>query len=360
METHQRSQKAGVDFLTSQAEELNFYQAIRLLENQASSGAVSDNIRFQSVNTQAFTPNSIGGIRFEPKQTQVQVNSFGLLGQQGPLPDIFAEIIQRASEAGNKGPEAFLNLFNHRFIRLLFDIKKELDPMLFNEQPQDTALYQLAQALFGLWTDDMHGKLHLDLAQLLSFCTLFVGNKQNYSAIKRVLESVLQCEAQITPCAGAWKPLPKKYQAQLDADNCILGSGVGLGKRYWDNQAGIDLALKLPSLALCEALRPQGKKHKMLVALLSFLTDGRYYVNVTLSVAWDKIPVSKVPEETPAKATTMRLGSTSWIKSQKDDVSAEATAKHTTIQATKTRADRVYPAFVVKPSLAHNFNEADL
>ncbi|MCY7293841.1 type VI secretion system baseplate subunit TssG [Alteromonas sp. a30] len=355
METHQRSQKAGVDFLTSQAEELNFYQAIRLLENQASGGAVSDNLCFQSVNTQAFTPNSIAGIQFDAQQTQVRVNSFGLLGQQSPLPDIFAEIIQRASEAGNKGPEAFLNLFNHRFIRLLFDIKKELDPMLFSERPQDSALYKLALALLGLWTDDMHVKLPVDLLQLLSFCTLFFGTKQNYSSLKRVIESLLKCEATIEPCAGAWQPLPKQYQAQLDADNCILGSGIGLGKRYWDNQAGIDLALKMPSLTLCEVLLPQGEKHNVLVALLSYLTDGRYQINVTMSAPWSTVPLSELPENpvtneeatSPTSGALMRLGNTSWLKSESPCPTLDGEYC-------------VYPVFVVKPSLAHNFNEADL
>ncbi len=378
MEAHLRSQKAGLDFLTSQAEELNFYQAVRLLENQANRGVVPPKIQYHSVNTQAFTPNAVAGVVPTSHHTQVQVNSFGLLGQQGPVPDIFSEIIQRNAELGNKGPEAFLNLFNHRFVKLLFDIKKQLDPMLFNDNLADSTLYKFAHALFGLWTEEMHEKLPLNLSQLLGFCLLFIGNKQNYSSLKQVLESVLQCEASIEPCAGAWRPLPSQYQAKLGSRDAVLGEGIGLGCRYWDNQAGIDLHLKVKSLPACAALRPGGKKHQALVSLLSFLTDGHYALNVTLSVPWRCIPQSEVI----AQSGLMILGNTLWLKSdtaEKEKSSAntadpelktrekararahvqrQQTHRQPTTNAHEDKSDRVYPAFTVYPSLAANFSDS--
>lgn len=410
METHLRSQNVGVDFLSSQAQELNFYQAVRLLEKQVSLGfggnsTIDDapvdgvsvegapvdnnlgntepkNILFKSVNTQAFTPNAVAGISQKFNHAQVKVNSFGLLGQQGPVPDIFSELIQRTSEAGNTGPEAFLNLFNHRFIKLLFDIKQQLDPMLFNDRIEDSTLYQFAHALLGLWTNDMHQKLPLSLSQMLSFSVLFIGNKQNYSSFKQMLECVLHCEAQISPCAGAWKPLPKKYQAQLGEANTTLGSGVGLGCRYWDNQAGIDVHLKMPSLSACAALRPQGHKHPHLVALLSFLTDGHYQVNVTLSVPWQKLPVSQLDADdaqTPMKPANeenrihqqrnqplpMRLGHTTWLKSSEEASPVQSplpqadNSNPRPAPPNKQVKDRVYAPFVVYPSLSQNFDAND-
>lgn len=337
METVERSQAPGLTLLKAQAEEFNFYQAIRMLESIASDPGSPMDIKFKAVNTQAFTPNFLSNIEVDKTQAQVNVNGFSMAGQQGPLPDVYAEMLQRESSAGNTGPEAFVNLFNSRFIQLLFDIKKTLDPMLFNEPVEKSMLYKLLESVTGHSTFNAASKLPISIAQLLGFTAVLIGSKQNYSSLKNVIETVFECDIVITPCTGAWRDLPERYQTKLGDKTALLGSGVGLGCRYWDNQAAIDIKLTLYSLDECRALLPQGTKHKALIALLSMLTDGRYQINVKLCLEWQEIPTSEMTASNP-----MHLGQSSWLK-----VGDE---KHRTLN---------FPDFTVYPSLSEEFKSSE-
>ena len=91
--------------------------------------------------------------------------------------------------------------------------------------------------------------------------------------------------------------------------------------------------MKLSSLDDCRALLPQGKKHKALVSLLSLLTDGRYQINVKLSLDWEKIPESELETSNP-----MYLGQSSWVKVGKT-----------------ARESLNFPDFTIHPSLSEEF-----
>lgn len=347
METVERSQTSGLKLLEAQAEEFNFYQAIRILESIASGSADSGSktpmdVKFKAVNTQAFTPNFLSAIDMKkvvskgaaPKDVaEVNVNGFSMAGQQGPLPDIYAEMLQRESLAGNTGPEDFVNLFNSRFIHLLYDIKKILDPMLFNQPVEMSMLYKLMEAITGHATWNCEERIDIDISQLLSFTVTLVANRQNYSSLKHIIETIFNCDMVITPCVGAWRDLPDRYRTKLGHKSAILGSGIGLGEHYWDNQAAIDVKMKLSSLEDCRALLPQGIKHNALIALLSLLTDGRYQINVKLSLDWEQIPKSEL--KTPAP---MHLGQSSWLKVGEDE-----------------RESLNFPDFTIYPSLSEEF-----
>jgi|GEM_PF-2009650 len=357
--------KPGLTLLQEQAEEFNFYQAIRMLESVLKKQPEPAKLHFKAVNSQAFTPNFLADINrkvHEPvhsstsaniqdqsqsqfqsqsqshETVEVSVNGFGLGGLQGPLPDVFSELLQRESFEGNSGAEAFLNLFNHRVISLLYSIKKELDPMLFNdspyENPGESRLLKAAAAMTGFSTLDVQERIPLRIDKLLSFVTLLIGNRQNYSSIKNIVETLFDCSVAINPCEGAWKKLPKRYQSRLGHRKTKLGSGIGLGEHYWDNQAGIGIVMQLKSLQTCYNLLPQGCWHQALTAILSLLTDGRYRVNVTLKLDWEAVPLSVL-----TKRRAMHLGSTSWLK-----------------ETDSPRDDLTFPEFTVHPSLKNRLN----
>lgn len=314
METLERSQAPGLNLLSKQAEEFNFYQAIRMLEGLADAQETSHQIKYEAINGQAFTPNFLAGVETQDEQSKVSVNGFTLAGQQGPLPDIFAEMLQREKSAGNKGPEAFLNLFNHRLLKLLYDIKKQLDPMLFNSTAGNSQLFNMLSAATGHTTTNLFERLPLNAEQLMSFASLLIANRQNYSAFKHIVETLFDCSIDIEPCQGAWRSLPTKFRATLGDRKATLGSGIGLGKKYWDNQAAIGVLMTINSVEQCRRLMPKGKDHDMLIAILSFLTDGKYQINVQLQLDWKKIPKAELIPN-----SNMHLGQSSWLKREKED-----------------------------------------
>lgn len=342
METTERSQTSCLDLLQAQAEEFNFYQAIRVLECVVREEEGIPQIKYKAVNEQAFMPNFIANLVSDDIKTEVRVNGYSLTGQQGPLPDVYNDMLQEQKSQGNRGPEAFLDLFNNRLLHLLYDIKKQLDPMLFNDISINSELFNVLESLTGLTTFDLFKRLPITQEKLLTFSALLIGNRQNYSSIKQVIECMFDCEVEIDPCKGGWRPLPKTWQTRLGASNAVLGSGIGLGTKHWDNQAKIGMVLHIKDIEQCRKLMPKGHLHEVLKAMLAYLTDGHYEIDVKLQLDWQNLPESRLGKSSNGgqKSSSMFLGQSSWLKS-------DAREGKTLNQ----------PKFTVTPNLKHQFWE---
>lgn len=310
METPERSQISSLDLLQGQAEEFNFYQAIRVLECVVREEEGIPQIRFKAVNEQAFMPNFIANLYSDHKVTEVKVNGYALTGQQGPLPDVYNDLLLEQKSKGNRGPEAFLDLFNNRLLHLLYDTKKRLDPMLFNDISINSELFNILESLTGLATFDLFQRLPITQEKLLTFSALLIGNRQNYSSLKQIIECMFDCKVEIDPCKGGWRKLPEEWQTRLGSEKAVLGSGVGLGKKHWDNQAKIGLLLRLKNIDQCRQLMPRGNLHEVLKSMLAYLTDGRYEIDVRLQLDWEYLPKSQLSGK-----SSMFLGQSSWLKS---------------------------------------------
>ncbi len=314
------------------ASEYNFYQLVRRLESLLDEGQ----IRFSAQNSQAFKAEFVDSLTLTPGHSALlKVNGFGLLGQQGPLPQVYSDLLYQESKEGNNGAFEFINLFQNRLLHLLYLVKKRFDPMLFNSQASNSGLFDLLLALSGLNTTPIGERLPVALEKLAGFGLLLVNKRSDYSAIKTTLAALFDCEVDIEPLLGDWRTLPERFRAALSKGSNRLGSDIGLGRRYWDNNAAIGVTLHLADKNSCHEFLPGGLRHNALSALLSFLVDGKYKVRVTLKVKWPAI----TPAQLTRPALASRLGQTAWLKS---DPHSQA---HPHMDA----------EFVVEPSLYRKF-----
>ena len=345
MASQKRTSDPDLSLLQSQATELNFFQAVRLLEPSLDK---DHQLRFKVENSDAFQPSFIAGVshqtRRNKKITTVRVNGFGTTGMQGPVPQCYSEMLQRAEVRSHNGPEdpqSFLDIFHHRLISLLYEIKKHFNPLLFNEQPGNSELFQLFSSVCGLNMLDVFDRMPVSSDQLAAFAPVLANRRVDYSHVRNALGRYLDCEVKITPNQGCWKTLPGDFRAKLGRQGLSgvqeqgLGHGVGLGKRYWDNQAAIALTVNVKDIEQCRDLLPGGCEHKKLRAMLSFLTDGKYQFHVQLVIQWQQIPDSQLNQRTP-----LRLGQTAWLK--------PATTQPDSFDLCR---------FVVNPSIQHQFAE---
>ncbi len=333
METIERKQTSSVALLQKMAEEINFYQTVRLLESSVRDEDQARKIRFKATNEQAFTPNFVGAVKVQKDEALVKTNGYSLAGQQGPLPEVYSDLILRERAKGNYGPSRFVDLFNNRLIHLLYDIKKQLDPMLFNQAAGDGILYKFLEAATGLTTTELFQRLPITAEKLMTFAALLIANRQNYSSLKQVLETMFDCKVEIDSCRGAWQPLPKRFQTQLGSQQASLGSGIGLGSKHWNNQAAIGLTLQLKSIEQCRDLMPKGTHHNVFKSMVAFLTDGKYEIDVQLVLDWETVPKSQVQAK-----SNLHLGQSSWLKSSDAD--------HKTLNL---------PKFKIQPTLASKY-----
>ena len=88
------SKNASLNQVNLAAEEYNFFQLTRLLEGMSEDSGAGLRVEFAGHNTQATRPNFVEGIQVESADSGTQVkiltNGFHLLGQQGPLPQVFS------------------------------------------------------------------------------------------------------------------------------------------------------------------------------------------------------------------------------------------------------------------------------
>lgn len=335
MAAYERSSDAYLNLLKQQGEELNFFQAIRLLER-----AVADveKIRFKVVNTQAFRPNFIEKIEETfgngEKHTEVTVNGYGVTGMQGPMPQSFSELLYRSEIKGVKGkedPHAFLDIFHDRLISLLYQIKKRFNPLLFNEHQQDHELYHLFSGICGFEQLDLFDRLPTSKAELSSFAPIMANRRLNHSSIVNLLKQYFNCEVTIFPNQGAWRKLPAACQSKLTSKQTKLsnvqrqglGKGIGLGKKYWDNQAAIGLDISVADMETFRSLLPagqisEGEQHQKLKNLLTFLGDAKYQFHVRLLLNQQTVPTSYFSSD-KASQPPLRLGQTSWLKTNQNN-----------------------------------------
>jgi type VI secretion system protein ImpH len=321
MSANERSSDDYLTLLEQQGEEINFFQAVRLLEKAL---APDPELRFKVMNSDAFNPNFVAGIKkkkvaHDKYSATVSVNGFGVTGMQGPVPQCFTEMLQRAEIKGQKGsedPNAFLDIFHDRILNLLYDIKKQFNPMLFNEQAEEHSIYTLFSNMSGFNLLNLFERLPIQKAELSSFAPVMANRRVDYSLIVNVLKNFLKLDVKLIPNQGAWRNLPDDVQAKLSSDKtCLsslqsigLGKGIGLGNKYWDNQAAIKLQINVNTFEDCHQLLPNGEKHNELCSLISFLTDGKYHIYVELLINWQQIPVTKLTTK-----KQLKLGQTSWL-----------------------------------------------
>lgn len=325
----ERSSEPYLNLLSQQGEELNFFQAIRLLERAVSD---IDKVRFRAVNSQAFRPNFIAGIKHQigESKVEVKVNGFSLVGMQGPLPQSFSDLLQYSEIKGASGiedPNHFLDIFHDRLVSLLYTIKKRFNPLLFNQAQSDHELYSLFSSICGFEQLNIFDHLPMEREELATMAPIIANRRLDHSLLRNVLQQSFDCEVKIHPNQGAWRTLPSGFQCKLGADKSALssaqqqglGNGIGLGTKYWDNQAAIGLDISVSSIDAMIALLPiqqatPNSQYNKLKNLVTFLADAKYQFNVTLLLDWQKVPVSKLMSAQGDKAQ-LRLGQTSWLKS---------------------------------------------
>src|SRR5262245_34879361 len=130
--------------LFEEPQSFDFLQAVRLLElrsrHLASAGEAADPVRFRASFDLNFPASAILALRQSSSDSappDMTVGFFGTGGVDGPLPTSFSEeILGRLSRQDN-AVAAFLDIFHHRLMWLLYRIHKASRSALVTTPPSD-------------------------------------------------------------------------------------------------------------------------------------------------------------------------------------------------------------------------------
>lgn len=303
----QNARLKGIDLT---AEEYNFFQLVRLLDGLQLGEEEALSYGFSGHNSPALKPNFVNGVDIKRSEEGVSVkvnaNAFHLLGQQGPIPQVYSEQIARESQSGNTGAAAFIDIFNDKILRTLYDIKKKFSPLLFNGEKSDSQLFELFQSVSGIADGSrFEQKMPSVFPRFWRRYTNVFGNRRvSYSLLKQLLTKLLNVTVGIEPASGGWRELPESSQVKLDGATALDGSR-SLGRRYWSHSNCITVFLTFSLLEEYSAFLPGGQKHNQVVALVAVLTDLVFDVKLEL-----KLEARDAPK---AKLGSQRLGFSSWL-----------------------------------------------
>ena len=246
-------------------------------------------------------------------QPELEVNAFGLGGPEGPLPDAYQEWLQDRLRQKDTSAVAFLNLFQHRLLALLYRAQSKYrvaDPFL---SPAKSPAQIILRGLTGLPLPKRGGAApvdSLDVSAILARAGLLANRRRSLAGFDVIALHHFGVPVRSSPFAGGWRTLAEESRTLIGRRGCNhhLGQGAVVGTRIWDEHRGIRIAIGPLPLETYESFLPGGRCHADLHALAAAYFGADLYHHLDLHLAASQQPKAQLSRQAP-----LRLGWTAWV-----------------------------------------------
>lgn len=312
-----------------------FHQAVRLLElARASLGHPSEDlgataspdreaVRIESDPSLGFPPSDIVDIDApadpdsdpgkKQKPVAMRVSFLGLAGAHGPLPKPFTERILERLQKRDRGMAAFLDIFNHRLASIMYRLRVKNRVGLENAAPEGSSAGRMLFALAGFGQPGLRNRQKVPDASLLAYAGFLTGRGKTAEALRRCLSDYFNAPVSIVENCGEWVAISPDEVTRLGAGHAgapgrcaVLGKTATLGVRFWDQSAGIEIALGPVPFERFQEFLPEGAAHGSMVDLCRLMLGPHRHARLRLLCAKENL-------QDPRLGTGAQLGWTSWL-----------------------------------------------
>lgn len=306
--------------LAEQAASMDFFQAVRLIENAhpdkprvgASLRPRDDAVRFGQDPSLAFEPTAVRG--FTPANARARarlaVNFIGLLGPNGPLPLHLTEYARdRARNQGDPTMAAFLDVFHHRIISLFYRARAASEPAIGLDRQEEDRFADYVGSLFGIGSPALHGRDEIGDFAKLHFAGLMANQRRPAAGLVTILRAYFKVQVEIEQFVGHWMRIPLDGQTRIgmnDRGN-RLGTSAVLGRKVWDCQHKFRLVIGPLDYEDYQRMLPGGASMQRLLAWV------RNYAGLVLD--WDVRLILKQQQVPRLALGGRRLGWTTYLAS---------------------------------------------
>lgn len=302
-----------------------FYQAVRLLERDASekpamgegSAAEREPVRFSANVSLAFPASEIsditpGGAPDLP--VRMAVNFMGLAGSIGPLPAPYTELILERRRHRDTALKDFLDIFNHRLISLLYRVRKIHRPGFDLAHPSKSRFSGYFLSLMGLGTPGLQDRMEVSDRALLHYTALLAQQPRSMSGLTTLLSDYFKVPVAGRQLKGQWFRLDADQLTRIGrtGQNQILGRGTLLAFRVWEQQSRFELYFHSLNLDTFLSFLPPGPAWRPLCQLTRFYTGMAQDFFFRLTLGPESVPRARL-----GTAGGARLGWTAWLRSGK-------------------------------------------
>lgn len=305
----------------------DFFSALRLIESQQKNQSrlgenrspKHDQVFFGQKVSLSFAPSTIAEVRRnkkKPSEIWMDVNFFGLMGPNGPLPKHLTELFL-SEMVGEKRPQFidFINLFNHRLISLFYRSWANKEPTAQNDLPELNKFKLYLGALAGYAQPELHNRDGMPDYAKFRYAR-FLGGKTRYKeGIETMVSEMFGISTRVENFVGEWLKIPEEDLCKLESGpyGKRLGVDATQGRFSWQCQYKFRVFLGPLGLNEFEKLLP-GEK------LATQINDTiRNYVGIEFQ--WDIVLLLK-QQESPklqlSKGDYKQLGWTSWLKGKEN------------------------------------------
>lgn len=313
-----------------------FFQAVRLLQLLAPDRVPvgldgpphAETVRFQAEASLGFPASEIRDL--EPGEDgappEMVVRFMGLTGPQGALPRHYtAHVIERL-RLRDRAFAAFLDIFNHRLVSLLF---RAWEKYRLHLRVRGDALDTLSTylfSLFGLGTRGLRGRLEVPDRALLLYTGLLAQRPRSATGLAALLGDYFDdLPVRIEQFVGQWLELDPESQTSLRpfGGNTALGVDTVIGSRVWQTQSCFRVRMGPMTYPRFCGFLPCGRASRELLDLARFYVGQEFDMIFQLVVLAADVPPCTLGSTGP-QAT--RLGWSTWLTSRPpatdpDDVS---------------------------------------
>jgi type VI secretion system protein ImpH len=300
----------------------SFFQAVRLLEAMAPSGASvgmdgpagAEPVRFGAESSLQFPASELLEIaRRDGKPPLMTVRFVGLTGPMGALPVHYTELIIERLRQRDRALADFLDLFNHRLTSLFFRVWQKYHPQLRARRDGEDDLARKLFCLFGLGTTGLTTQLGLSAARLLPFTGLLAQRPRSAAGLEGLLSGYFGgLEARVRQFVGQWLRLDPGSQTRLGRldGNCALGTDTVVGSRVWSTQSRFRVRLGPMRYEQFSDFLPSGSASRSLLELTEVFAGHDFDFDFQLLLRAEETPTVQLGSTGPAAT---RLGWSSWL-----------------------------------------------
>lgn len=336
-----------------------FFQLVRLLRlHYSRAGRLEpelrpheDPLRFRSQLSLSFPASEVSDLVFESEKlrsptdqplTQVQVTFMGLVGPSGVLPRPYTEtLIDRHVQLRDDGAHAFLDLFSHRMTALFYQAWQKYRFHIEYERRGETDFERQLHALCGLSgrsaellfapraplalpsaaeptavdedrdqdaASEGIGSRELPRELFTFFAGLLGQRPRNQQNLQTLLGVFFGVPCEVKPFQGRWLEISEPELTRLGQANARLGQSAVAGKRAWDYQSCLRMAVGPLRLADFRRFLPGGEDHGRMTELI------RFYVGPELDFELElMLEPSEVPSACLGGPRGTSLGRLGWL-----------------------------------------------
>ena len=292
------------ELLVRQPQRFDALQAARLLE------ALGHGVRYRGSLGGGFPPSEIERLDLGAAAPELTLGMLSLAGAFGPLPRPLAELVAAAARRKDLAARDFLDLFNHRLIELLVRFRRASRPAAEPVAAEATPAGEWLFALLGLGTPGLArerrlGGWHRGLPFLAG---LLARRPVGTHAVERLIAHHFAVPVRIDPLRGAWLELDQEHRTVLGGGrNRELGRSAVLGRRVWEQAAGLRLTLGPLPVDRLRGFLPGGDAWAGVRALLAYALDGAFAIELVL------LPMMEPDVAARLGRAGTRLGWTAWL-----------------------------------------------